>query len=190
MELQRPKMSRWIWGNVFFAPNNTTIHDACEVVDCVCVFVFKDLLKSFHQSGFEENFVDWRKRGGRKPCLPDFSSPTFPLPPIFFPPIFSPPTSSTPSSSRFFLFLRPTLTSNSLPRRTGIVASIVAAKVATWRQVIQIKRQMERQMARKMERSPRLICNFYHHFVLQVAIVIQQVRQVEKVHRSGSHVVI
>ena len=79
------------------------------------------LLKSFHQSGLEEgkNFVDWRERGGRKPFPPILAS-SF----SYFPPIPA-------SSSLFFLFLSPTLTSNSLPRRTGIVASIVAAKEAT-----------------------------------------------------------
>merc|ERR1712056_102964 len=83
------------------------------------------LLKSFHQSGLEEgkNFVDWREREGRKPFPPILISSS-----SYFPPI---PASSLPSSSLFFLFLSPTLTSNSLPRRTGIVASIVAAKEAT-----------------------------------------------------------
>ena len=91
----------------------------------VRVFVFMALLQSFHQSGLEEgkNFVDWREREGRNSFPPILASSS-----SYFPPSAAP---SPPSSSLFFLFLSPTLTSNSLPRRTGIVASIVAAKEAT-----------------------------------------------------------
>ena len=142
------------------------------------------LPQSFHQSGLEEgkNFVDWREREGRKPFPPipaSFSS--------YFPPIASP---SPPSSSLFFLFLSPTLTSNSLPRRTGMVASIVAAKEATCKQRIS---RLILSAGRKckilfLEIEKKYSTMSHHHLVLQVAIIVKQVGQVEEVHWGGSHI--